>query len=705
MMASALSAQQLLVPSQYASIQAAIDAAADGDTVLVAEGTYLENINFLGKPITVASMFALDGDTSHISKTIIDGSQGSNLDTCSTVTFWNKEDTTSVLCGFTITGGKGTRIKDSYRTAYCGGGVFMMSCGGKIINNIIEENHLEATRGYYGCGLYAHSTPQYTAIIRNNIIRNNTGTNNGGWGAGVHLFGGKILFEDNLVTKNSFDVQGLSIGAGIFVWLGQGMSGEDTDFILRNNEISYNHAGGTPGNCAGGGLGFCYNYAEGIPQVYNNIIANNISDGWGGGLYLFANETDVYNNTIVDNIAGVEGNSICLEGNARAILFNNIVWSEPGNSVSDIGHYGNGGSMYALNNILSESYLEDSRHHLKHNTYFEPAFVGESYKLAEGSVAIGRAAKTVEINGKIHQAPAFDCKGDHRPCVADEYVDIGAYESNYEAKLMDDAFLLMLALGPFEIQPEFNKTTFDYEMVIPDTIGNWDLFTAEPYDVLSDLTINHAVNLEGTEEERTTTVNVISSDETVENVYSILFTALSYNCLLKSLEIDGPGYLVPEFDPEVINYYAYVPGDSDGVPDLIYEAEDEKASIEYIPADSLTGSFKYRKAKVIVTAEHDKITRQYSIIYDIDDTTGIEHALSEKMLRIYPNPSSDIFTLELNTPVQGEIEIHGLKGQLIHRQPLRSEKEIIDLSLHPKGIYFVTVRSDDRVRTEKVVRY
>jgi hypothetical protein len=44
-----------VVPSEYGSIQTAINACSDGDTVLVKPGVYFEIINFQGKDITVTS--------------------------------------------------------------------------------------------------------------------------------------------------------------------------------------------------------------------------------------------------------------------------------------------------------------------------------------------------------------------------------------------------------------------------------------------------------------------------------------------------------------------------------------------------------------------------------------------------------------------------------------------------------------------------
>jgi hypothetical protein len=86
----------LRVPSEYPTIQAGINAAIDGDTVLVAPGTYAgtgnRNIDFLGKGILVTSELGPDS-------TVIDGAGF----VVSGFTFHNDETYSSILKGFTIT--------------------------------------------------------------------------------------------------------------------------------------------------------------------------------------------------------------------------------------------------------------------------------------------------------------------------------------------------------------------------------------------------------------------------------------------------------------------------------------------------------------------------------------------------------------------------------------------------------------------------
>ena len=63
------------VPGDYPAIQGAIDAAAAGDVVLVGPGTYVENLDFLGKAITVMS---IDGPED----TVVDGNQTESVVIC-----------------------------------------------------------------------------------------------------------------------------------------------------------------------------------------------------------------------------------------------------------------------------------------------------------------------------------------------------------------------------------------------------------------------------------------------------------------------------------------------------------------------------------------------------------------------------------------------------------------------------------------------
>jgi serine protease len=137
------------VPADYPTIQQAIDAAVNGDTVLVAPGTYVENISFLGKAITVTS-------ESGAQSTLIDGHRVDSV-----VRFTSQEGPSSVLNGFTITNGAA-----EFNSSLDGGGIRIVNSSPTIINNIITNNIACDA----GAGIYAlFSSP----IIRDNIIADN----------------------------------------------------------------------------------------------------------------------------------------------------------------------------------------------------------------------------------------------------------------------------------------------------------------------------------------------------------------------------------------------------------------------------------------------------------------------------------------------------------------------------------------------------
>ncbi|MBN1515629.1 hypothetical protein JXA32_03565 [Candidatus Sumerlaeota bacterium] len=166
--------------SSFTVIQSAIDAAVDGDTVVVTSGTYLENLQFNGKNITLQSSDPTS--LAIVQSTIIDG----NI-TSSVITFSGAEGTTCILTGLTITNGsdmdgggingnhcvatiRGNRIVANFAYRY-GGGLY--ACDGLIEGNLIAENEMTeyymSDTGIVGAGLC-----DCDGVIRNNIVAVNS---------------------------------------------------------------------------------------------------------------------------------------------------------------------------------------------------------------------------------------------------------------------------------------------------------------------------------------------------------------------------------------------------------------------------------------------------------------------------------------------------------------------------------------------------
>ena len=142
-----LFATTINIPADYSTIQAGIDTAEVGDTVLVASGVYYENINFNGKNIVVASVSGAEN-------TIIDGGQPEYPGSTHVVTFANGETRESVITGFTIQG--------AIYGAWVSHGIYCWNSAPVIEKNIIKDN--------FFAGVQCHLS---SALVKDNILFNN----------------------------------------------------------------------------------------------------------------------------------------------------------------------------------------------------------------------------------------------------------------------------------------------------------------------------------------------------------------------------------------------------------------------------------------------------------------------------------------------------------------------------------------------------
>ena len=273
-----LEAAEIRVPSEEPTIQAAINVAVNGDTVLVAPGTYQETINFRGKAITVAST---DGPE----VTIIDGNRAGPV-----VTFASGEGRASVLTGFTVQNGNtvfpfaeggGITIQRSSPTISanmiinntgCDGLGIGIGFGSPLIQgNVISDNIRSGCTGGTGGGGIAVRGNSTAEIVENIISNNSTGAG----GGGISLFAsGSTIVQSNVITGNRSEVGGIS------------MLNDVSGVSIVQNLITGNHG-------FGGGI----NWSNPPSAVVNNTIADNDGPGIFAGAF-FAN-TRLINNIIV----------------------------------------------------------------------------------------------------------------------------------------------------------------------------------------------------------------------------------------------------------------------------------------------------------------------------------------------------------------------------------------------------------------------
>ncbi len=290
-----LESQILHVPESYNSINEAISSASHGDTILVNQGVYFENISFEGKNIVLTSYYLYTRDFEDIQHTVINGSLAENPDTASCVMFYSGEDSTAVLEGFTITQGTGTKWVDPQFPSYTwrsGGGIFIFQSSPTVINNLIINNDVSDESEVDGAS-----------------------------GGGICTYGGNPFICNNLVWKNT-----ARYGAGVVI--------DYSGCTFKNNLVAWNIGGSAYG---GGGFWMIGNGAAPI-LLENNTIVNNeaVENGLGGAMYLWSTQLTVRNNIIWGNIQSAGGQIYMRSGAFADVTYSDVEGGMEGDGNIDV---------------------------------------------------------------------------------------------------------------------------------------------------------------------------------------------------------------------------------------------------------------------------------------------------------------------------------------------------------------------------------
>ncbi len=288
-------ADEIVVPDQFVTIQAAVDYAEAGDRVLVRPGTYVENVRILGKAIELVSFGGPD-------VTVIDGSAPSHPDTLSVITAIGAGELR--LAGFTLRHAFGGIDFGSETGADSGGGLAYLATGGTITDCVIEDN----VCGGNGGGM--HLVVSLPAVTRC-LVRDNVCSGDGG---GIHIFLGSPTIHECTIENN----HAAGDGGGLCVSRG---SPEIVDCAVS-------------GNRALRGAGITTQESSN-PAIVRTVISGNAAgdSGLGGGLFLRDGSPRIESCTIVGN-QGPIGSGIMALFVSGAFFTSIVAFNEGGSGIA-----------------------------------------------------------------------------------------------------------------------------------------------------------------------------------------------------------------------------------------------------------------------------------------------------------------------------------------------------------------------------------
>jgi len=300
----------LPVPGTFPTIQSALNTAQPFDTILVAPGTYIEQLFW-----PAVNSIRLISELWSVSTIIDAGGIGRCLHVNSSLI-----DTTTLIKGFTLTGGyyssqsdqgAGTRIENGsvlmedinitgngvYRPGGIvqGAGIILLNSSSVFINCSIVNNRIDSAQWGYGAGIFIlGGSPVFS-----NVIISGNQTRSSSWCYGVGIYAREIVngrFEKTKVTENTS-------GNDAIWYYGNGIYLFDVNAVFENVLVAANESG-TGGSFNYGGGIFC-DGSNGQISLVNTTITDNkkLNSGNinGSGVYVRDAQLEVLNSILYNS--------------------------------------------------------------------------------------------------------------------------------------------------------------------------------------------------------------------------------------------------------------------------------------------------------------------------------------------------------------------------------------------------------------------
>jgi len=421
-----LTAAIVHVPADQPSIQDGIDAAADGDTVLVQPGVYIESVDYHGKAVTVASLFHTTQDTAYIANTVIDAAQQS----FHTVEFTSFESGDSKLIGFTVTGGL---ANGSETEGQRGGGIYASGAAPTIRHCVITGNQaVDCGGGASLTGSFYRDATLDWCRFEDNVA--------GLSGGGLHLI---ALQSASQLTECAFIGNSAENGGGLFA-LGDDLSITESRFV---NNVATNDGGALV--VMGDGL------------VKRCVFLGN-SASRGGAVAAMRGNSDIFDETILLNCTLSQNSADDLGGalfgklGSMTYLVNTIAWDNAPQEIAFcdtasvntlvVAHSDVQGGQEA---IVAQG--NGSIDWLNGNLDADPLFAANSFELTGDSPCIDAGTAEFVYNGLTYAIiPAGEYAG--------AAPDLGVWEWTEQSSDIEEVPLpgLQMNAWPNPFNPEVN---------------------------------------------------------------------------------------------------------------------------------------------------------------------------------------------------------------------------------------------------------